>query len=184
MPGIWASFTSAPSIPWPIDRVLRIAFVIAWRPEITAFLATFPRPPMLILIMGIAHAEALMLHLTSSTATKRHKGGITTYPLLTTRRFHQWRLGIATETTMFARNGLGFHTVVGHRVPLYRAGRLTQPFGGRRGASCTEAFYARVSSSLQPPPPLHGREPWELTRGPVMSQLSKMTQSRDQWKPD
>jgi hypothetical protein len=85
---------------------------------------------MLIRIMGIAHAKPLMLHLTSPAASKRHKGRIATYPLLTTRRFHEWCLGIATEATMFARNGLGFHTVVGHRLPLYGAGSLRQPSGG------------------------------------------------------
>jgi len=73
---------------------------------------------MLILIVGIAHAKALMLHLTSPAASKRHKGGIATDPLLTTRRFDQRRLGIATEATMLARNGLGFHAVVRHGVPL------------------------------------------------------------------
>ena len=71
---------------------------------------------MLILIVGIAQAEALMLDVASPAASQRHKGRIATDPLLTTRRFDEWRLGIATEATMFTRNGLGFHTVVGHRV--------------------------------------------------------------------
>ena len=84
---------------------------------------------MLILIVGITHATPFMLHLTSPAASKRHKGRIATDPLLTTRRFDEWCLGIATEATMFARNGLGFHTVVGHRLPLYGAGRLRQPSG-------------------------------------------------------
>src|SRR6266852_6117906 len=118
MPGIWASLTSHPSIPWPIDGVLRIAFVISWRPEIAALLTTFPRPSMLILIVGITHAKALMLHLTSPAASQRHKGRITTYPLLTTRCFHERRFGIATEATMLAGHRLGFHAVVRHGVPL------------------------------------------------------------------
>jgi len=54
---------------------------------------------MLILIVGIAQAKAFMLHLTVPAAPKRYKGRIATYPLLTTRRFHSRRLGIATEMT-------------------------------------------------------------------------------------
>ena len=77
-----------PSISWPIDRVFRIGFVIARRPELTALLAAFPRATMLILIMGIAHTKALVLDLTPPAASKRHKGRIATYPLLTTRGFH------------------------------------------------------------------------------------------------
>ena len=118
MPGIWASLTSHPSIPWPIDGVLRIAFVISWRPEIAALLTTFPRPSMLILIVGITHAKALMLHLTSPAASKRYKGRIATDPLLTTRCFDQRHFGIATEATMLTGNRLRFHTVVRHGVPL------------------------------------------------------------------
>jgi hypothetical protein len=72
---------------------------------------------MLILIMGIAQAKALMLHLTSTAASKRHKGRIATDPLLTTRRFHSRRFGIATEATMRAGYRLGFHAVVRHGVP-------------------------------------------------------------------
>jgi hypothetical protein len=72
---------------------------------------------MLILIVGIAHAEAFVLHVTSTAASQRHKGRITTYPLLTTRRFHSRRLRIATEATMLAGNRLRFHTVVSHGVP-------------------------------------------------------------------
>ena len=73
---------------------------------------------MLILIVGIAQAKALMLHLTSPAALKRHKGRIAPDPLRTTRCVDQRRLGIATEATMLARNGLGFHAVVRHGVPL------------------------------------------------------------------
>lgn len=111
MPGIW------PSISWPIDRVLRIGFVISWRPEITTLPTTFPRSTMLILIVGIAHAKAFVLDLAIPAASKRHIGRIATYPLLTTWRFDQRRLGIATKTTMLTGNRLGFHTVVCHGVP-------------------------------------------------------------------
>lgn len=73
---------------------------------------------MLILIMGVAQAKAFVLHLTSTTPLKRHKGRVTTYPLLTTGRFHQRRFGIATEATMLASNRLRFHAVVCHGVPF------------------------------------------------------------------
>jgi len=66
--------------------------------------------------MGIAQAEALVLDLTTSAASKRHKGGIATYPLLTTWGFHQGRLGITTESAMLAGNRRGFHAIVGHRM--------------------------------------------------------------------
>jgi len=59
-----------------------------------------------------------MLHLTSSATAKRHKGRITTDPLLATRRFDQRGLGIATKATMLTSNRLGCHAVVGHRLPL------------------------------------------------------------------
>ncbi len=71
---------------------------------------------MLILIMGIAHAKTLVLHLTPTATLKRQKRCITTYPLLTTRRFDSRRLGIATKATMLALHRLGFHAVVGHGV--------------------------------------------------------------------
>jgi len=74
---------------------------------------------MLILIMGIAHAEALMLHLTSTATSKRHKGRITTDPLLTARRFHSRRLRIATEATMLTGNWLRFHAVISHGGSLF-----------------------------------------------------------------
>ena len=69
---------------------------------------------MLILIMGIAQAQAFVLDLTTPAASKRHKRRIATYPLLTTRGFHSRRLGIATEPAMLAGNRLGFHAVVSH----------------------------------------------------------------------
>jgi hypothetical protein len=74
---------------------------------------------MLILIMGVAHAKALVFHLTSTATLKRQKRCITTYPLLTTWRFHSRRLGIATKSTVLALNRLGFHAVVSHRVSLF-----------------------------------------------------------------
>jgi hypothetical protein len=71
---------------------------------------------MLILIMGVAHTKTLVLDLTPPAASKRHKGRIATDPLLTTRRLHQRRRGIATETTMLAGNRLRFHPIVRHGV--------------------------------------------------------------------
>jgi hypothetical protein len=68
--GIWTSLTSHHSISWPIDRVFRRGFVIAWRPEITALLAAFPRVTMLIFIGGIAHTEAFVLDLATPAASK------------------------------------------------------------------------------------------------------------------
>jgi hypothetical protein len=69
---------------------------------------------MLILIMGIAQAQAFVFDLTPPAASKRHKRRIATYPLLTTRGFHSRRLGIATEPAMLAGHRLGFHAVVSH----------------------------------------------------------------------
>jgi hypothetical protein len=92
------------------------------RPEITAFLTTFPRPSMLILIVGIAQAKAFMLHLTSPATAKRHKGRIATYPLITTRRFDQRGPGIATKPAMLTGNLFRFHPIVGHWFPLLGAG--------------------------------------------------------------
>src|SRR5439155_19932518 len=127
----------------PIDRVFRIGFVIAWRPELTAFLAAFPRPTMLILIVGIAHTKAFVLDLATPAASKRHKGRIATDPLLTTPRFHQRRRGIATEATMLAGNRRGFHAAVSHGVPLSR-GWVASSFLAR---AC-EGHHAANRSSL------------------------------------
>jgi hypothetical protein len=74
---------------------------------------------MFILIVGVAHTKAFMLDLTTSAASKRHKGRLATYPLLTTRGFHQRRLGIATEPAMLAGNRLGFHAVGSHRMAFF-----------------------------------------------------------------
>ena len=66
--------------------------------------------------MGVAQTKTFVLDLTTSAASKRQKGSIATYPLLTTWGFHQRRLGIATEPAMLASNRLGFHTVISHRM--------------------------------------------------------------------
>jgi hypothetical protein len=93
------------SIFWPIDRVFRIRLVISGRPELTALLTAFPRAAMLILIVGIAHAEAFVLHVAPPAPSKRQKRRITTNPLLTTRRFDQRRIGIAASITASATFG-------------------------------------------------------------------------------
>ncbi len=140
MPGIWTSLTSHHRlISWPIDRVFRIPLVIAWRPEFTALLTTFPRATMLILIMGIAHTKALVLDLTPSAASKRNERRIATYPLLTTGGFHQRCLGIATEPAMLAGNRRGFHTVASHRMAF---------FGGVGGFVMPRALERRIASPL------------------------------------
>ncbi len=120
MPRIWTSLTfHRRSIFWPIDRVFRIRLVISGRPELTALLTAFPRAAMLILIVGIAQAKAFVLHLAPPTPSKRQKGRITTNSLLTTRRFDQRRVGIATEATMRAGHRFGFHAVVCHGRSLF-----------------------------------------------------------------
>jgi hypothetical protein len=120
VPGIWTSLTfHHRSIFWPIDRVCRIPLVISWRPERTALLTAFPRAAMLILIVGIAQTEAFVLHLALPTSSKRKERRITTNPLITTRRFDQRRLGIATEATMLTNNRFGFHAVVCHGLSWF-----------------------------------------------------------------
>jgi hypothetical protein len=79
---------------------------------------------MPILIVGITQAKALMLDLASPAASKQQKGGIATYPLLTTRCFDQWCLGITAKPTMLAGNRLGFHSVVSHGFPLWSGGGI------------------------------------------------------------
>src|SRR5207245_10773856 len=71
---------------------------------------------------GITQAEAFVLHLAPLTPSKRQKGRVTTYPLLTTRRFDQRRLGITTKPAMLASNRLGFHAIVSHELPLCGSG--------------------------------------------------------------
>jgi hypothetical protein len=121
---IWASWPpSHASVSGPINGIFGVDSVISWRPEIPAFLTTFPGPAMPILIVGIAQAKALMFDLASPAASKRQKGRSAAYPLLTTRRFDQRRLGIATKPTMLAGNWLGFHAVVSPETPLVEGGR-------------------------------------------------------------
>jgi hypothetical protein len=79
---------------------------------------------MLVLIVGIAQAQALMLHLASPAPSKREKRRITTNPLITAWSFDQRRFGIATETTMFSGDRFGFHAVVGHGRSLVVGMRL------------------------------------------------------------
>jgi hypothetical protein len=66
--------------------------------------------------MGVAQTQAFVLDLTTSAASKRHQGGIATYPLLTTWGFHQRCLGITTEPAMLAGHRRGFQAIVGHRM--------------------------------------------------------------------
>ena len=73
---------------------------------------------MLVLIVGIAQAEALVLHLAPPAPSQRQKRCITTHPLITTRRFDERRFGIATEATMLAGSRFGFHAVGRHGLSL------------------------------------------------------------------
>ncbi len=151
MPGIWTSLTSRHSISWPIDGVFRIGFVISGRPEITALLTGFPRATVFILIVGIAQTKAFVLDLTIPAASKRHIGRIATYPRLTAWGFHQRRLGIATEPAMLAGNRLSFHAVVRHRMAFVGGvAGFVIPRARLRGASHSQSFYPRGSSSSQP----------------------------------
>ena len=162
MPGIWTSWTfHHRSIFWPIDRVFRIPLVISWRPELTALLTTFPRAAMLILKVGIAQAEALVLYLAPPAPSKRQKRCITTNPLITTRRFDQRRLGIATEATMLTSHRFGFHSVVCHGFFLF----VGMGFSGRERAR--EVHRATHRSILCDHGHLnlpHALSPWGLVR--------------------
>jgi hypothetical protein len=71
---------------------------------------------VLILIMGGAQTQTFVLDLTTSAASKRHKGGIATYPLLTTWGVHPGHRGLTTEPAMLAGNRRGFHAIGGHRM--------------------------------------------------------------------
>ena len=92
---------------------------------------------MLVLVVRIAHAKAFVLDLAAPAASKRQKGRIAAYPLLTTRRFDQRRLGIATKPTMLAGNRRGFHAVVSHAFPLIDGGR--SPFILRAADRCSSS---------------------------------------------
>ena len=102
--------------------MFRIGFVLLRRPELSARLTGLPRTRVAIKVVGRAQRKAFMLNLAASATSKRHKGRITTDPLLTTRRLHQRRRGIATETTMLAGNRLGFQPVVRHGIAFSGGG--------------------------------------------------------------
>ena len=163
MPGIWTSLTCHHrSISWPIDWVFRIPLVISWRPELTALLTAFPRATMLIFIVGITQAEAFVLHLTPPTPSKRKKCRITTNPLITTRRFHQRRCGIATEATMLAGNRFGFHPIVRHGLSLCVGMSCHVASALARCTAPPSALSYPIMSILTYPP--HALSPWGLGR--------------------
>jgi hypothetical protein len=154
VPGIWTSLTCHHhSIPWPIDRVFRIPLIISWRPELTALLTAFPRAVVLILIVGIAQAEALVLHLAPPTPAKRQKRRITTNPLITTRRFDQRRCGIATEATMFSSYRFGSHAVVCHALSLCVGLGRDVANALTRGTAAPIALSSPIMSISTYPPP-------------------------------
>ena len=160
MPGIWTSFPfHHRSIFWPIDRVFRIPLVISWRPERTALLTAFPRAAMLILIVGIAQAEAFVLHLAPPTPSKRKKRRITTNPLITTRRFDQRCFGIATEATMLAGHRLGVHSGGSPGLSLCVDMGLSYLAHARQvhGAAERSILAGAVHLNLIPTPPIVGR---------------------------
>ena len=153
VPGIWASMTSQHAIFWPIDGVLRLGFVLARRPEITALLTALPRATMLILRVGVAQTQTFVLDLTPSAASQRKKGRIATYPLLTTWRLHSRRRGIATESTMRAGHGFGCQAVGSHGVACSGGvGGFVMPRTCLRGASRRPSLSAIGASSSQPSP--------------------------------
>jgi len=117
---------------------------------------------MLILIVGITQAEAFVLHLAPPTPSKRQKGRITTNPLITTRRFDQWRFGIATEATMLAGNRFGFHAVVRHDLSLFVSMGLSCRELPRQ-VHCT-ANRSILSEHVHLTPPPHALSPWGLVR--------------------
>ena len=140
---------------------------------------------MLILIVGRAQTQALMLDLTTPAASTRHKGRIATYPLLTTRRFHSRRRGIATEPTMLAGNRPGVHAVVRHEVAFSGGvGGFVSPCPRLRGASHHRSLSPLGSFSSQPNPT---RPPWPQAIGVDesacgMRPLSTVKHRRNPWK--
>jgi hypothetical protein len=135
---------------------------------------------MLILIVGITQAEAFVLHLAPPTPSKRQKGRITTNPLITTRRFDQRRFGIATEATMLAGNRFGFHAVVQHGLSLFvsmglSCRKLTRQVHGTANRSM-------LFDHVHLPPLPCSVALGTCERSHTMSQLSKVTHSRNQWK--
>ncbi len=166
MPGIWTSLTSYHrSISWPIDWVFRIPLVSAWCPELTALLTAFPRAAMLVLIMGRAQAEAFVLHLAAPAPSKRKKCRITTNPLITTRRFDQRRLGIATEATLLADDRFGFHAVGGHGLSRFVDRGLSSLALTRQvRPSANRSLLSDQVHRSPPPPSPNGQSPSGLAR--------------------
>ena len=163
MPGIWTSLTfHHRSISWPIDRVFRIALVISWRPKITAFLTAFPWAAMLVFVVGIAQAKALMLHLAPPTPSKREKRGITTNPLITTRRFDQRGVGIAAETTMLSGYRFSFHAVVRHGFSLSGPRALTSRLTHQVHRLANRFILSDIASATSPS---HALAPSGFVRG-------------------
>jgi hypothetical protein len=82
---------------------------------------------------------------------------------------------------MLAGHRLGFHAVVGHRLP-FCGGGLSQPAcGAARGippliALCDGLSFIPIAN------PSDGLGPSEVSRAHVLSQFSKMNHSREQWK--
>src|SRR5712691_967439 len=136
---------------------------------------------MLVLIVGIAQAKALMLHLAPPAPSKREKRCITTNPLLTTRRFDQRRFGIATETTMLSGYRFGFHAVVCHGLSLGVGLGLS-------GRECAHQVHRAAHRSILSAhvqvnlPLLCSVAMGACERTQTMSQLSKITHSRNQWQ--
>jgi hypothetical protein len=117
---------------------------------------------MLILVMRIAQAQAFLFHLTVSSASQRHQSGITTYPLLTPRRFAQRRLGITTQPAMRTSNRLGFHAIGRHELPLCGSGESRSAL--RSAERCIGSRIILCSWLIGRPPciALPGLEPLEL----------------------
>ena len=67
---------------------------------------------MAFIEMEMTGALVLMCKLAKPAAPKRHEGGVTTNPLLTTAGLDQRRLIRATKATMLSRNRFRFHPVV------------------------------------------------------------------------
>ena len=179
---MWTSLTfHHRSISWPIDRVFRIPLVLSWRPERTALLTAFPRAAMLIFIVGRTPAEAFVLHLTPPTPSKRKPGRITTHPLITTRRFHQRRFGIAPEATRLAGNRFGFHPIGRHGLSLcVGMGCHVASALARCTAPPSALSYPIMSILPSLPPYAVAMGAWESAH--TMSQLSKVKHRRNQWQ--
>jgi len=129
---------------------------------------------MLIRIVGIAQTQAFVLHLTPPATSKRHKGRITTYPLLTTRGLASRRLGIAPQATRRASNRLGFHAVVGHGIALSGAvdGSVVplRPFSGTSGHRSLDPMHPRLLATQDLS---RGHLPWGEMKARAMSPLAK-----------